>query len=116
MWFIIVVKTLLILPWMVRVPFTTGIDYNAYLEQASAVYHGERDYLRISSQQGPAYYPAGHLFIYLPFFMLHYHFEAEIFIRGIHLVMSLVVSMVATKLAFMYFEEEEEDQPKSGIP
>ena len=48
-----------------------GVDYVAYLQQAGAVYHGETNYTKLSSNQGPAYYAAGHLYHYLPFYWLH---------------------------------------------
>ena len=48
-----------------------GIDYIAYLQQAGAVYNGERDYTKLSSNLGPCFYPAGHIWHYIPAYWLH---------------------------------------------
>ena len=42
-----------------------GVDTEAYLQQAYQVQRGVTDYTKISSYQGPCYYPAGHLYHYL---------------------------------------------------
>ena len=48
-----------------------GVDYVAYIQQAGAVYMGERDYTMLSSHLGPCYYPAGHIWHYIPAYWLH---------------------------------------------
>jgi hypothetical protein len=48
-----------------------GIDYIAYLQQSYAVWMGETDYTKLSSNLGACYYPAGHIWNYFPAVWLH---------------------------------------------
>lgn len=68
---IILVNVPLGCAYMYNVTFRYGIDYTPYIQQAGAVYHGERDYTKLSSTLGPCYYPAGHIWHYLPAYWLH---------------------------------------------
>ena len=69
---IFVINTVLGSPYLVEVTGERyGIDYVAYIQQAGAVYNGERDYTKLSSNLGPCFYPAGHLLHYLPAYWLH---------------------------------------------
>ena len=48
-----------------------GVDYSSYVQQAGAVYNGERNYSRVDGILGPAYYPAGNIWHYYPVYWLH---------------------------------------------
>lgn len=91
--FLIFTLTLLLsLPCLLSLDKRSGWDYTAYIQQASAVYNGERDYTRISSNQGPCYYPAGHLWHYYWVYWLHMQVEwAETAAKvGYHVVHAIV--------------------------
>ena len=45
-----------------------GPDTTAYINQAGQFAMGQTNYWSISSGQGPCYYPAGHLWHYLPIY------------------------------------------------
>ena len=97
------VNLLICLPLVFEVRFTFGVDYTAYIQQASAVWNGERDYSKISSQLGPAYYPAGHLWHYVPAYLLHMHtsFASQIIKAGHFVIYSLII-VYSTKIAYLY--------------
>jgi len=80
-----------------------GIDYNAYIQQAGAVYNGERDYTMLSSHLGPCYYPAGHIWHYIPAYWVHLQTDhAETIIKfGTHIIHSLLIVFV-TKISYVY--------------
>ena len=79
---IFVVHVGLGLPYLLDFTNRYGIDYVAYIQQAGAVYNGETDYSKLSSHLGPCYYPAGHLFHYMPAYWLHMQTEyAELIIK-----------------------------------
>lgn len=84
-----------------------GIDYIAYIQQAGAVYNGERDYTKLSSNLGPCFYPAGHIWHYIPAFWLHLQTEsAEYYIKFLHLVIHSLVIVYIVKIAYLYFRED----------
>ena len=84
-----------------------GIDYIAYLQQVSAVFKGETDYTKLSSNLGPCFYPAGHLYHYLAAFWLHNQTEdAEYIIKFGHLVIHSLCIYFLIKIAYAYFAEE----------
>jgi hypothetical protein len=88
-----------------------GIDYIAYIQQAAAVYNGETDYTRLSSNLGPCFYPAGHIWHYIPAYWLHLQTEyAEYIIKFGHLVIHSLINVVVAKIAYMYFDSEHEAQ------
>ena len=90
-----------------EVSFRYGVDYVAYLQQAGAVLNGERDYTRLSSHQGPCYYPAGHILHYMPAFMLHMRTEnAETIIKAVHMVMHSVTLISASRLGYLYHQTD----------
>ena len=94
---------ILSLPYVFDITFRYGVDYVAYIQQAGAVYNGERDYTRLSSHLGPCYYPAGHIWHYLPAFWLHLQTQhAEQIIKVGHFVIYAVTLMLATHLAYLY--------------
>lgn len=93
-----------------------GLDYPSYLQQASAVYQGQRNYTLLSSSQGPCFYAAGHLYHYLICFWLHEKFEnAETIMQYVHVLLHCLVIFVTVKVAYIYFAEERKNKdPKSG--
>ena len=89
------------------VNWRSGIDYIAYLQQAGAVYHGERDYLLLSSNLGPCYYPAGHIWHYMLAYMVHMQTEyAEFIIKFVHVLLHTLIIVFATKISYLYFTDE----------
>ena len=47
-----------------------GADTTAYINQAGQFASGQTNYSMISSMQGPCFYPAGHLWHYLPIYKM----------------------------------------------
>ena len=81
-----------------------GIDYIAYLQQAAAVWNGETDYTKLSSNLGPCFYPAGHIWHYIPAVWLHLYTEhAEIIIKFAHNIILCLVNYYITSIAYLYF-------------
>lgn len=63
----------------------------------------------MSSNLGPCFYPAGHLYHYLAAFWLHNQTEdAEYIIKFGHLVIHSFVIYFTVKIAYAYFAEEKE--------
>ena len=94
---------ILCIPYLFDVTFRYGVDYIAYIQQAGAVFNGERDYTKLSSHLGPCYYPAGHIWHYLPAFWLHMQTElAEYIIKMGHFFIYAVTLTLATHLAYLY--------------
>mmetsp|Transcript_13789 Transcript_13789/g.21539 ORF Transcript_13789/g.21539 Transcript_13789/m.21539 type:complete len:346 (-) Transcript_13789:964-2001(-) len=83
------------LPNMIDQSRRFGIDYIAYLQQAGAFFHGERNYTQISSTLGPCFYPAGHLWHYYPVYWLHNTSDDA------EKIMTLVFLLVHTALLVM---------------
>jgi hypothetical protein len=93
-----------------------GIDYIAYLQQASAVFKGETDYTKLSSNLGPCFYPAGHLYHYIAAFWLHNQTEdAEYIIKFGHLVIHSLVVYFVVKISYAYFAEEKYKKIQGGL-
>ena len=85
-----------------------GVDYTSYISQASAVWKGERDYMKIHGVLGPAYYPAGNIWQYPPAYLLHmYSEDAEYYIKAVHIFIHTIIIVLATKIAYIYFHEGE---------
>lgn len=81
-----------------------GVDYTSYISQASAVYKGERDYMKIHGNLGPAYYPAGNIWQYMPAYLLHMYTEdAEFIMKALHILIHTCTIVLATKISFIYF-------------
>ena len=64
MMYCFVINILLHLPSMLIIQKRHGVDHTAYLNQAGQVVQGQRDYTLLDTNQGPCYYPAGHLWLY----------------------------------------------------
>ena len=89
------------------VPF--GIDYDAYLQQAHAVLQGERNYLKLSSNLGAAYYPANHIWHYILFVLVHQRTPDAIFyMRCVHNLIYQLTLYFVIKIAYLYFPDEDE--------
>ena len=87
-----------------------GVDYVAYIQQAGAVYNGERDYAKLSSHLGPCYYPAGHIWHYIPAYWLHLSTEsAEVIIKAGHHIIHSITILFVTKIAYQYFDCPDQD-------
>jgi hypothetical protein len=84
-----------------------GIDYIAYVQQAGAVWMGERDYSKISSNLGPAFYPAGHLWHYIPVYALHLYTEdVEYIMKAVHIGIHCWIIVTVYLISCKYFAEE----------
>jgi hypothetical protein len=71
------------------------------------VYNGERDYTKLSSNLGPCFYPAGHIWHFIPAFWLHLQTEkAEHIIKFIHIVIHSLVILYVVKIAYLYFRKD----------
>ena len=67
------------------------------------MYNGERDYTKISSHLGPCFYPAGHLFHYIPVFWLHLQTPlAEKIVQFGYILIHSLTIVYATKIAYLY--------------
>ena len=103
-------NSLLSLVTLIDITERYGLDYSSYLQQMSAVYQGQMDYTKLSSTQGPCYYPAGHIYHYLFAYILHNHTEhAELIMKAVHVLLHSAILVVTTKVAFIYFADEVKD-------
>lgn len=102
-------------PWRLRPYLQYGVDYAAYLQQAYAVYMGERNYGRISSSQGACYYPAGHLWHYQPAIWLHLNSDhALVIMKLVHALMHQITLVTVVKICYVYFAERD-DSKEEGV-
>lgn len=68
---------------------------------------GQTDYGKISSPQGPCYYPAGHLWHYSPiYYMYLWTDQAEIYHKFIHLFLHSINMTVVVTVAYKYFKND----------
>ena len=77
---------------------------------------GERDYTLLSSHLGPCYYPAGHIWHYIPAYWLHLKtHNAENFIKLVHQVIHTLCIMVVFLISHLYFRtnKNQESVPKA---
>jgi len=75
-----IINFILMIPslWM---PFRRyGPDYTAYVNQAGQFVSGQTNYVQISSFQGQCFYPAGHLYHYIPVYFLYLYTDYAEFI------------------------------------
>jgi len=112
--------------WLINVPlgclylnnidWRYGVDYIAYIQQAGAVWHGERDYTKLSSNLGPCYYPAGHIWQYIPAYWLHLQTEeAELIMKFIHIIVHTLTITFVTKIAYLYWSTESVEGKTNSI-
>lgn len=77
--------------------------------QAGQVYHGQRDYTLLRAIQGPCYYPAGHLWLYYPFYEFFIQNEnSEHIMKLIHYFCHSVLNLLTSLIGYTYFEGREE--------
>lgn len=101
------VNSALHLPALYKVNNRANIDYNAYINQAGALSGGEFRYWKISSLQGPCFYPGGHLFMYLPAYWLHTTTEdAEQIMKLIFFSIHSLSLVVVSSISYRYFKDE----------
>jgi hypothetical protein len=104
-----IVNMVLHLPSMAIVQKRHGVDHTAYLNQAGQVVAGQRDYRLLDTNQGPCYYPAGHLWLY---YRVYQHFiqtdNAEHYWKLFTYALHSLTNLLVCQIGFSYFR----DQPK----
>ena len=104
---VVAVNFTLHLASMYRKNYQYGIDYSAYINQAGCVVSGETCYPRISSVQGPCFYPAGHLYFFVPAYLVHTYTEhAESIVKIVFAMFHSANIYLASSIAFRYFKNE----------
>lgn len=84
-----------------------GPDTTAYTNQAAQFWSGQTDYNKISSMQGPAYYPPGELLHYSVIYKIFLATDqGEYILKMIHIVIHAITAVMASDLAFKYFDRE----------
>lgn len=68
---VVTVNVLMSLPSLLKIQNRFDGDFNAYLNQAGAFLSGETFYHKVSSLEGPCFYPIVHLFIYSFHYLIH---------------------------------------------
>lgn len=107
------INSLLSIPHLFEIQKRYGIDYSSYLNQVSAVYHGQLNYSKIIGSGGPCYYPAGHLLHYLPFFLLHSATEhAEKILKAFHILLHSAIILVVVEICYIYYAEAKVVDPE----
>lgn len=108
---VFIINSVLSIPFLFEISERFGLDYSSYLQQMSAVYQGQMDYTKLSSTQGPCYYPAGHIYHYMFAYILHnYTEDAEVIMKAVHIVLHSAILMITIKVAFIYFADEVKDK------
>ena len=83
-----------------------GVDYTAYVNQAGQFISGQTNYLKITSVQGPCFYPAGHLWHYVPVYYLHiWTVHAESIMTVFHLLLLVFQHYLISVIAYRYFKD-----------
>jgi len=71
------------------------------------VYEGQYNYVHLYADQGPCYYPAGHVWLYYPIYHLFTKTElAEYFLIVAHILCSCTANLYAAKMAYAYFDHQ----------
>lgn len=84
-----------------------GVDTTAYINQAGQVARGQRDYEKLVTNQGPCYYPAGHIWFYRCFFRIFNTNEnAETILKMFHIILHSVSNYLSCSLAKAYFVDQ----------
>jgi hypothetical protein len=79
----------------------SGNDYHPYLMQAYQVYKGVTDYTKLSSNEGPCFYPAGHVWHYLMAVFIHINTNHPFLVmRLVHLAIYQICSHLVVRLAY----------------
>ena len=97
--FILMCSTLL-QPW-----YRYGVDTTAYINQAGQFWSGQTLYEDITSLQGPCFYPAGHLWHYVPIYIMFKSTDDALkYLKIIHACLHTGIVFVVAKIAFKYFK------------
>jgi hypothetical protein len=84
-----------------------GPDTTAYINQAGQFALGQTNYFLLSSGQGPCYYPAGHLWHYIPIYHLYMFTDnAEMIYRTLHMVINSLVLTLIGLISYKYFKND----------
>lgn len=68
---------------------------------------GETDYTKISSNQGPCFYPAGHIWHYVPAALLHYQTRyAELIMKVVFIFIHSLTNHFIGKISYLYLASE----------
>ena len=104
-----VINIILHLPSMLIIQKRHGVDHTAYLNQAGQVVQGQRDYTLLDTNQGPCYYPAGHLWLYyLPYIFFQQCEQAEHYWKLFNYAMHSFTNFLVCQIGYSYFR----DRPK----
>lgn len=88
--------------------FRFGPDTTAYLTQGAEFWHGQTDYKKISSMQGPCYYPGGHLWLYgLISRIFELTDSCDFILRLIHVLLQSACQSMVVAMALKYFKRAE---------
>ena len=99
---------LLSVPCVFSIDNRYGWDYVAYIQQASAFLNGERNYTQISSNQGPCYYPAGHLWHYSIVYWVHMKYtNGETIFKVVHMIIHSITNVYTYKIAKLIISDRE---------
>lgn len=113
---LIVALTLFKIPHVFDIGNTRHHDFISYLQQASAYLDGETNYLKISSEYGPHYYPAGHLYHYaLLLKLLNSTSYGELIFKLILIAMNLIMQLLIAEIAYLYWTSGSKDRLKQHM-
>ena len=84
-----------------------GPDFTAYVNQAGQFWSGQTNYPKLSSVQGMCFYPAGHLYHYVPVYWLFLLTDkAEYIWKACHFVFHSSIQFFVAKIAYRYFKDQ----------
>ena len=96
----IVLNVVCSLPSFWKIQNRHAPDFHAYLNQAGAFSSGQTAYYKLSGLQGPCFYPAVHLWLYLPHYLLHLStIYAEHISKGLMITAHTLCLVLVAKLA-----------------
>lgn len=82
-----------------------GPDFTAYVNQAGQFASGQNTYAKLSSIQGQCFYPAGHLYTYVPVYWLWLKTEhAEHIWKVCHYLFHSLIQLLIAKISYSYFK------------
>lgn len=75
------------------------------MNQAGQFISGQTNYSKISSVQGHCFYPAGHLWHYVPIYWLHmFTDQAENCVKILHMLIHSATLILVIKIGYKYFD------------
>lgn len=93
------------LPDLFLIQDRLGIDTKAYINQAGQVVNGQRDYDALMTDQGPCNYPAGHIWLYAPIYVMFTHLEwAEHYLKLLHFAVASICNFYMGSISYKYFK------------